>query len=1372
MAISIDLRLLARKLEKSSDDLLVNASTKSPEVFQKVATAVAAASTLLEGVADDMDNNASFEITPQQLDEIAALASAFDESEDPLLKKQASVLDELLLSIAAPKNAIAISKKTTEDEINRLRSERRKTREEEAYDEPRKVLSEIENAKEQAKAVEQQVKRYIPMEAPLQTRYPPDRPGGQMVRITDHVYQDIVTGIIYDFKAGYKTQKGNDIPGTSVEEQTRALNDNRNQGTSLFETRDSLMGRYAGDDKVVMEKIASVLTTVRDYAPGLLDRAIDNAMDSGLSTDQVATILASNISANGFKVIAAVEDDKKKREPLNCNLSEKESEQEYHNLKRVLQPLSEVIEADPKNAGVWLRMMEDYIETSKNLGLNQAHQSSLYNEFLQPKASEGPATLPPPRNVKSIEDRVARQSLIGLVINATQELAPHLLKSVLAKAQVEGLSDYQIKSVLSSNFSNKFSKTCDEIKVAESILPHLKDLGWNDLVTKHIKAMAGFGVSKSDLQKIANEYNSIDNKSLNRLGNVLKTAGVVEFSPEELGETDTVQVLNPLEEDDEEEEIITQPVVEQAEPTELDLTSLALKVVQIIKSKLNNPEEYHKLRLSKKGNELISAIAYYESNKFKDHFNSRDFSEFANLVQEWAIAELGPKAVKTTKPIEAPVEKKRTINVSPDEVLIQEPKRVEDFDEDSEEFKAAEQEAIDFVAEPGPHKVLKEIFDAENARAKAIFKRIDPNETKAAKIFNTLTLKILERNITGDKKSTNDLFEEILAENRKINYGPWHPKAQEHELIQGSGEKDEQFEERKRNSKARQVSKEQLELELGKSLDEKPLSNDKPASNSTKFQALKWADYQNHWDVFISEAKAAQLENEIADKLREERNQLEEEYHNIIIKTDSTPVSITNLPEDIRNQTNDMLSRGESSRSVSVELSKLNAKLKEENKEGFVVPTVADLSAQRYLLLGTIKDQELDAYRKKMLGRILRRSINEVMKEAGFENPMIEPEEGDNITYPEVRKELQQIIGIEKKAAPFVRKAPIGPEGVPLIQFWQDPTGYWKEFKKTFSGWGDSEKRAQNIAMINAGYNSPDEPVFRYTTTRQMFRNIDPDTTGNILPSFKIPGTNEQYKTLFSDPEEYRMAAMQAKKEFSTVYRDKPAEWNQIVGADPNDIKDIPLQIKRRLAPYAASNMPKKKYDAIAEKLGIDENTAQRIRDYVKQSGTSIKNNIVGMAWSGMSFAEVKAEIEKKFPNAKIPWDAVEYVFENLQSDKEDSEESKRLQNEWMASKGFYPPYQIAVGGLGKDKDRSKSKRREEPVTFASLVFPKKKPGLRDEALKEEGPKLEDLKNKPAKPSVKSKIAPPNTHQTLRQPGVPTVDHRTQQFESLLKGKK
>jgi hypothetical protein len=106
-----------------------------------------------------------------------------------------------------------------------------------------------------------------------------------------------------------------------------------------------------------------------------------------------------------------------------------------------------------------------------------------------------------------------------------------------------------------------------------------------------------------------------------------------------------------------------------------------------------------------------------------------------------------------------------------------------------------------------------------------------------------------------------------------------------------------------------------------------------------------------------------------------------------------------------------------------------------------------------------------------------------------------------------------------------------------------------------------------------------------------------------------------------------------------------------------------------------------------------------------------------------------------------------------------------------MAEKGFYPPYQIAVGGLGKDRERGgKSKRRVEPVTFASIVFPKKSMGLRDPGLKDEGESLESMKKKSPQPSVKSKIAPPSSKPAPRQPGV-GVDNRIKGLESFLSKK-
>lgn len=298
MSISIDLRMLAKKLETSSDELLANASDKGPEVLDKVASAIAAASSLLEEVAGDMESS-SEGITVEHLDELAALASELDKSDNPLLKKKASVLDELLLSIGSSKQAY--SKKTTEDEVNRLRDEKRKQSLKDCYETPRETHSDMHDAKNQAKAVEQQIKRYMPLEAPLQTRYPPDRPGGQMTRITDHVYQDIETGIIYDFKNGYKTQKGNEIPGGAVENQTRDLGDWNNSNSALFSTRESIMGAFAGKNygltkqasaEIPAEDVAKVIKATVSFYPEALDGIMDVLYNHGASSTMVGEALA------------------------------------------------------------------------------------------------------------------------------------------------------------------------------------------------------------------------------------------------------------------------------------------------------------------------------------------------------------------------------------------------------------------------------------------------------------------------------------------------------------------------------------------------------------------------------------------------------------------------------------------------------------------------------------------------------------------------------------------------------------------------------------------------------------------------------------------------------------------------------------------------------------------------------------------------------------------------------------------------------------------------------------------------------------------------------------------------------------------------
>lgn len=171
-------------------------------------------------------------ISELDIEELGAVAQALDDSEDPVLRKQASVIDEILISIGANPKAGEAFKKAQDEEIERLRAK---------YNKKEEPKQENKMAQEAIKAIEEKVKRYMPLEAPLSTRYSPDMPGVMLVRIGDNVWQCPVTKKIYDFANGYTTAKGNKIPGTSVSEQSKL--DNAVQDNMQFTSREDALNR-------------------------------------------------------------------------------------------------------------------------------------------------------------------------------------------------------------------------------------------------------------------------------------------------------------------------------------------------------------------------------------------------------------------------------------------------------------------------------------------------------------------------------------------------------------------------------------------------------------------------------------------------------------------------------------------------------------------------------------------------------------------------------------------------------------------------------------------------------------------------------------------------------------------------------------------------------------------------------------------------------------------------------------------------------------------------------------------------------------------------------------------------------------------------
>lgn len=181
------------------------------------------------------------------LSKMVGLANALDCSGDEQLQKYASVLDEIMLTIGAPRGANHEFESKAEAELDKLREKYRAEGREEVYKERRKELDEQNGKEATTKALADQVKKYKPLEMPLSTRYCPDHPGGLLIRVGDHVYQCEMDKKMYNYQTGFTTNKGNVIPGGGVEHQIKDWG-NRDLGHAMFDTRQTVMSRFASDE--------------------------------------------------------------------------------------------------------------------------------------------------------------------------------------------------------------------------------------------------------------------------------------------------------------------------------------------------------------------------------------------------------------------------------------------------------------------------------------------------------------------------------------------------------------------------------------------------------------------------------------------------------------------------------------------------------------------------------------------------------------------------------------------------------------------------------------------------------------------------------------------------------------------------------------------------------------------------------------------------------------------------------------------------------------------------------------------------------------------------------------------------------------------
>src|ERR1019366_8948737 len=188
-----------------------------------VAEALVAASELLIAASEEVAAMEPDVITADALDELAAVAEAFDRSGDHLLAKQASVLDAVLEMFAVKKNA----KEAEAEKIDQLKLK---------YKTPQEVDHKRNHIAEAVSDIEKSpmYKEYRPMEAGLSSRSCKDHPGTSLYRSGENQYTCPLDKRVYNYDEGYTLLNGNKVPGTSVSGQTASVWENI--GSPVFDT--------------------------------------------------------------------------------------------------------------------------------------------------------------------------------------------------------------------------------------------------------------------------------------------------------------------------------------------------------------------------------------------------------------------------------------------------------------------------------------------------------------------------------------------------------------------------------------------------------------------------------------------------------------------------------------------------------------------------------------------------------------------------------------------------------------------------------------------------------------------------------------------------------------------------------------------------------------------------------------------------------------------------------------------------------------------------------------------------------------------------------------------------------------------------------
>lgn len=234
MRVSELLTAIASWLESSENEALL-LSEYDEKCLEVVAEACIHAADILKQAAEQTDKiepPAETKLTTEALDHLNKIITAFDTSDDEDLKKTASVIDELLLTIATPPDWVSNYKEAQENRLDVLHDKYKATKEQ---------LDRVNKVKESAKAIDKSpmFKEYRVMEHALNTRTCPDHPGAQMARVGENMWQCAMDKKVFNYLTGYTTEKGEKVPGGDVAAQTP---EHYVEPHAIFDTRETRMG--------------------------------------------------------------------------------------------------------------------------------------------------------------------------------------------------------------------------------------------------------------------------------------------------------------------------------------------------------------------------------------------------------------------------------------------------------------------------------------------------------------------------------------------------------------------------------------------------------------------------------------------------------------------------------------------------------------------------------------------------------------------------------------------------------------------------------------------------------------------------------------------------------------------------------------------------------------------------------------------------------------------------------------------------------------------------------------------------------------------------------------------------------------------------